>query len=231
MTTASTKGPILSGSLLLVLEIALFALVFWGDAAGFVPLSKTPFLFLIAWASLRLRGLNWRSAGLRLDKGWLRLIGIGLLAGLAFWSIEFFVENPLLHALTGAYPDLHMFDDLVGNLTFLLILLGLNLVLAAFGEELVWRGYALPRAAEALGGTKAAWIVALVAVNAVFGLAHLYQGEAGIIQVTVQGALLGILYLATGRNLIAPIAAHFTANTCDFVTMYLGLYPGVGGAG
>ena len=231
MTTASPKAPFLPDGLLLAVEIALFALIFWGDAAGLVPLSKTPFLFLVAWASLRLRGLSWRSAGLRLDESWLPLVGIGLLAGLAFWSLEFFVENPVLHALTGKYPELSMFDDLVGNLTLLFILLGLNLVLAAFGEELVWRGYALPRAAEMFGGTKAAWIVALVAVNAVFGLAHLYQGEAGIIQATVQGVLLGLLYLATGRNLLAPIAAHFTANSCDFVTMYLGLYPGVGGAG
>ena len=34
---------------LLPLEAALFAGVFWADAAGYVPLSKTPFLFLIAW--------------------------------------------------------------------------------------------------------------------------------------------------------------------------------------
>ena len=33
---------------LLPLEIALFAAIFWGDEAGYVPLSKTPFLFLVA---------------------------------------------------------------------------------------------------------------------------------------------------------------------------------------
>ena len=33
---------------LLPIEIGLFAAVFWADEAGYVPLSKTLFLFLIA---------------------------------------------------------------------------------------------------------------------------------------------------------------------------------------
>ncbi|HEX8641113.1 MAG TPA: CPBP family intramembrane glutamic endopeptidase [Allosphingosinicella sp.] len=208
-------------------ELALFALIFWADGAGFIPLSKTPFLFLVAWASLRLRGAGWRSAGLKTDGRGLVLIGMGVAAGAAFWAFEFYVENPILYRLTGRYPDLHAFDDLVGNVRLLAILLALNLVLAAFGEEFVWRGYALPRVAEILGGSRFAWVAALLAVNAAFGLAHLYQGESGIAQATVQGILLGLLYLVTGRNLLAPIAAHFTANSCDFVAIYLGLYPGM----
>ena len=225
MTDAKKNTP---ARPLFAFELIAFALVFWADSAGYIPLSKTPVLFLIAWASLRLRGQNWRTAGFSFDRRWLGLLLIGVVAGAAFWSLEFFIENPALYKLTGAYPDLHDFDDLVGNLAFLAIILVLNLILAALGEELVWRGYALPRIAEIFGSSIWAWVFALFAVNAAFGLAHLYQGEAGIIQTTIQGLLLGVLFLVTGRNLLAPIAAHFTANTCDFVTMYLGLYPGVG---
>ena len=35
---------------LLPLELGLFVALFWADEAGLVPLSKTPFLFLVAWA-------------------------------------------------------------------------------------------------------------------------------------------------------------------------------------
>ena len=208
-------------------ELALFVVIFWADGAGLIPLSKTPFLFLVAWASLRLRGSGWRAAGLNFDRRWLTLIGIGAIAGIAFWAFEFYVENPVLYRLTGRYPDLDTFADLVGNVRLLAILIALNLVLAAFGEEMIWRGYALPRVAEVMGGSTIAWAASIIAVNAAFGLAHLYQGESGTVQAAVQGALLGLLYLATGRNLLAPIAAHFMANNCDFVMIYLGLHPGI----
>ena len=208
-------------------ELALFALIFWADGAGLIPLSKTPFLFLVAWLSLRLRGSGWRAAGLNVDRRWASLLGIGAVAGAAFWAFEFFVENPVLYRLTGRYPDLDFFRNLVGNVRLLAILIAFNLVLAAFGEEMVWRGYALPRVAGILGDSRVAWAASILIVNGTFGLAHLYQGESGIVQATVQGVLLGLLYLATGRNLLAPIAAHFTANDCDFVAIYLGLHPGI----
>ncbi|HEY0115259.1 MAG TPA: hypothetical protein VGB54_06025, partial [Allosphingosinicella sp.] len=55
-------------------ELALFALIFWADGAGLIPLSKTPFLLLVAWLSLRLRGSGWRAAGLNVDRRWLALL-------------------------------------------------------------------------------------------------------------------------------------------------------------
>ena len=213
---------------LLPLEIALIAAIFWADEAGYVPLSKTPFLFLVAWASLRLRALGWRDAGLRLPSRWQRVAAVGVAWGVAMWLLEFFVTMPLLRELLGYWPDLTAFNDIVGNAPLLAIYLALNWVLAAFGEETVWRGYALPRAAEFLGTGSRAWILALVLVNTAFGLAHLYQGPSGVIQATVGGVLLGVLYLVTGRNLLAPILAHGIGNSIDFTVMYCGLYPGVG---
>jgi membrane protease YdiL (CAAX protease family) len=144
------------------------------------------------------------------------------------WALEFFVTQELLVALTGEYPDLHELEALVGNLPLLLALLAANFVLAAIGEELVWRGFALPRVAGLLGGSRGAWLAALALVNAAFGLAHLYQGATGVIEAALAGVLLGALYLASGRNLVLPMAAHFVSNAIDFVVIYAGRYPGVG---
>jgi uncharacterized protein len=213
---------------LLPLEAALIAVIFWGDEAGYVPLSKTPFLFLVAWGSLRLRGLRWRDVGLQIPARWPRIAVFGITWGLAMWLLEFFVTMPLLRQWLGYWPDLTAFNGIVGNAALLAVYLALNWLLAAFGEEMVWRGYALPRAAEFLGSGTRAWVFALIVVNVAFGLAHLYQGPSGVIQATVGGVLLGVLYLVTGRNLLAPILAHGIGNSIDFTVMYLGLYPGVG---
>jgi membrane protease YdiL (CAAX protease family) len=210
-------------------ELALFAAIFWADAAGFIPFSKTPFLFLVALGSMWLRRASWRSLGLALPARWGRIALIGLAAGAAMWAFEFFILQNLLLRITGELPDLHEFDDLVGDFTLLMIYLALNLVLAAFGEEFVWRGFALTRMAGVLGGGALAWIAALLVVNAGFGLAHLYQGVSGVVETAWAGLLLGALYLATGRNLLAPMIAHFVSNTIDFTLIYLGLYPGVRG--
>jgi membrane protease YdiL (CAAX protease family) len=213
---------------LLPVELLLIAGLFWADDQGWIPLSKTPFLLAVGAASMRLRGVGWGDAGLRLPAHWRKLAVLGIAAGVVMWSFEFFVEMPLLQRMLGYWPDLTTFNDIVGNPPLLAIYLALNWVLAAFGEEMVWRGYALPRVAQFCGTGTRAWVIALVAVNAAFGLAHLYQGPSGMIQATVAGVLLGVLYLATGRNLVVPILAHGISNSIDFVVMYLGLYPGVG---
>jgi membrane protease YdiL (CAAX protease family) len=214
---------------LLPIEIALFVAIFWADAKGWIPVSKTPLLLLVGWGSLRIRGLRARDVGLRIPAGWPRIVAIGVAWGVAMWLLEFFFTMPMLQRALGYWPDLTDFNGLVGNLPLLGVYLALNWVLAAFGEEMVWRGYALPRAAEFLGSGTRAWVLALLVVNVAFGLAHLYQGPSGVIQNVVAGVLLGVLYLATGRNLVAPMVAHGIGNSIDMTVMYLGHYPGVGG--
>lgn len=210
------------------IELAAFAATFWFEEK--VPVSKTPFLLAVAWGSLWLRGVTWRSLGFAAPPSWPRALGVGLAAGVAMWALEFFVTQELLVRLTGEYPDLHEFDALVGNLPLLLVLLAANFVLAALGEELVWRGYALPRVAGLMGGSRGAWLGSLALVNLGFGLAHLYQGPTGVVETALAGSLLGALYLACGRNLVAPMAAHYVSNAIDFGVIYAGLYPGVGPA-
>lgn len=146
---------------MLPIELALIVALFWADEQGWIPLSKTPLLFLVAWGSMRLRGVGWRDAGLTLPSRWRRLIAIGVAAGLAMWLLEFCVTMPLLKRVLGYWPDLSAFDELAGSVELLLVYLALNWVLAAFGEEMVWRGYALPRVAQFCGSGARSWVVAL----------------------------------------------------------------------
>jgi membrane protease YdiL (CAAX protease family) len=99
--------------------------------------------------------------------------------------------------------------------------------LAAFGEELVYRGFVLNRLAEFGNGTKAAWVTSLLLMSIAFGFAHYEQGITGIIDEGFMGLLFGLAYLACNRKLAVPIIAHGIQDTVDMVLLYLGKYPGM----
>ena len=212
---------------LALVEFTVVALIFLADYKHLIPVSKTPFLLIVGWISLRLRRLAWRNLGLNRNRSWLLTLALGIGAGLLMEVFELFVSQPLLIRLTGKKPDFSDFASLQGNLKWTLILIAFAWTLAAFGEEMVWRGYLMNRVAGLGKYTRLAWIISLVGVNMVFGLAHSYQGITGIIDEGLMGVLLGLMYLGTGNNLSVPIIAHGVADTVDALLIFLGTYPGM----
>lgn len=211
----------------LLAEVALIVALVAGDYHGFVPVTSTPFFLALGWISLRLRGLRWRDVGFTRPRNWMQALGIGVLAGLAMELFSIFVTVPFFSHLTGKPPDLSEFQSTVGNLRHLLLWVALSWVLAAFGEELAFRGYVMNRLADLGQGTRAAWMTSLVVASALFGWAHGGQGLTGMLQEGLAGFWLGLLYLGCGRNLIVPIVAHGVANTLAFVLIFFDRYPGV----
>ena len=211
-------------------ELALVILIFAGaNIYHVVPISETPWLFILGWLSLRRRGLRWSSLGLKRPASRTRTLGIALGSAVFLQLFSTFVTDPLMIRLTGHSSDLTMFEPLVGNVKWLLLGLGAVWTLAAFGEEMVYRGYVLNRAADLGSGNPAAWAVGLVSVSLLFGLGHLYQGGTGVVDTTVTGLALGGLYLASGRNLWLPILTHGLTDTIALVLVFLDLVPQVHG--
>jgi len=212
---------------LLLGEFAIVAGLFLADVYHHIFFSKTPYLFFLAWASLRLRGMRWKEIGFERTRNWGRAFGVGIAVGLAMEVLELFVTQPLLARWIGKMPDLSDFANLVGNVKLLLIYLALVWVLGALGEELVYRGYLMNRIAGLFRNTRAAWTVSLVAVSVAFGCAHIDQGSTGMVENILNGLLLGGLYLACGKNLAVPVIAHAFSDTLDFLLIYFGKYPGM----
>jgi len=80
-------------------------------------------------------------------------------------------------------------------------------VVAALGEEIVFRGYLVSMLAPSFGGVWPALGISSLA----FGLLHAYQGPVGIVRTALLGALLGAGWLVWG-SLWPAIAAHFALN-------------------
>lgn len=212
---------------LAVAELIVVALIFFADFKHHIIFSKTPYLLLFGWLSLRVRKLRWRDVGLKRFRNWKTTTALGIAAGLLLESFELFVSQPLLVKYLHKQPDLEVFRDLNGNLKMTLLFVVLAWTLAAFGEEMVYRGYLMNRVADLLNRTRTAWVVSLIVVHLGFGVAHAYQGITGIIDEGLSGLLLGLIYLRTGRNLSVPIIAHGIGDTIDFMLIFLGKYPGM----
>jgi membrane protease YdiL (CAAX protease family) len=215
---------------LIVVELVIVTLIFLADAYRWhhlIVFSKIPYLLVIGWISLRLRRLRWRDIGLRLYRGWARTLTLGVLFGALMETLELFVTQPLLLRWLHHFPDLSDLNDMVGNSKLLFIYIALAWVLAAFGEEMVWRGYLMNRVADLFRNAPVAWILSLVVTSVAFGFGHFDQGMTGWIENTINGLLLGGLYLYFGRSLAVPIVAHGVTDTIDLIIIYLGKYPGM----
>lgn len=212
---------------LIFVELIIVASIFVADARKLIPLSKTPFLLVFGWISLWLRKIRWRDIGLSRYRSWGATLGFGVGAGLVLEAFQLFISQPLLVRVLRKQPDLELFRALHGNLKWTLIALAGTWTLAAFGEEMVYRGYLMNRVADLLNRTRPGWIVSLIVVHVGFGLAHAYQGLTGIIDEGLAGLLLGVIYLRTGRNLAVPIVAHGIQDSADLVLIFFGKYPGM----
>ena len=96
------------------------------------------------------------------------------------------------------------------------------LTLAAFGEEMVFRGYLIRRVIDLTGDTGIGRVVAVAASSALFGLAHRYQGSAGVVATGIIGAFLGALYLFGRKNLWPVIVCHGIVDAVILSALYLG---------
>ena len=101
-------------------------------------------------------------------------------------------------------------------------LLVIELVVAAFGEEIAYRGFFLGK------GMKAApfWACAVLS-SAVFALGHISEGSAGVVMfdvlsVFVDSLIFSMVYRKSGNCVISTIS-HIIANAFALVVLTVGL--------
>ncbi|MBP2157473.1 MULTISPECIES: CPBP family intramembrane glutamic endopeptidase [Asticcacaulis] len=94
---------------------------------------------------------------------------------------------------------------------------------AAFGEELLARGFIMNRLQSVFGQGLAGTALAIAGQAAIFGALHAIQGPTGVIITAYVGIVLAVAYYASGRNLWAPILAHGIMDSLSLTAMFLGL--------
>lgn len=211
----------------LVIEVAVFVAIVVADAYGLVPITQTIFLLPLIWIMLRLRGERWSEIGFARPDSFGRSIFVGALAGVLMELFAVYVTTPLISSFFGVEPNYSELKDIRGNLLLLFIFIGLSWTLAAFGEEICFRGFLMKRLAQVFGESRVASLAALLLSSILFGWGHTEQGVSGWIQEGWSGLILGVLFLCAKRNLVVPIVAHGISNTLAFILIYFGWYPGL----
>jgi len=200
-----------------LLDAALGALIpapiNWEKGFVFDAIGKM-LLVVVAWGLIRLRGERLADIGLKRPESWIRTFMIGF----GFAAIVFVAMY--LSEKAGFRRDLSKFKEVEGNLELTLFGVFYALIGAGFYEEFMFRGFLMQGLAMFFGASRTAWILACVVQGVLFGAAHAYQNPLGIAITGTLGILMGLLVLASGRNLWPVIIGHGLFDASRFVLFY-----------
>ncbi|HST97520.1 MAG TPA: CPBP family intramembrane glutamic endopeptidase [Geodermatophilus sp.] len=177
----------------------------WGLAA----------LVLVVWLSAP--GVDAAAVGLRWPRSWPGPVAVAatvVVLGFVVVSTRALRSGGLARAAAEprrpgqgrhAEPAVHATLALLPRTTAERRLFTLVGVTAGVCEEWLYRGFLLAVVAAIGGGLPTPALVAIGALA--FGLAHAYQGVAGIVTTGVLGGVMAGLYLGTG-SLLLPVVLH-----------------------
>jgi membrane protease YdiL (CAAX protease family) len=175
---------------------------------------------------LKHRGSGWQKIGLARPDSWLKTTLLAVGTVIAYIIVFNFILPALLQLLplpAIAPADKSSQNALFQNLPLLIMSLIAAWTIIAFGEEMLFRAFLMDSLALIFQNSGAKWALSLVGSSLIFGLAHFSWGLTGVIETTLMGFLLGIIFLRTGRNLWVTIIAHALLNTMAFLLLYCGV--------
>lgn len=117
--------------------------------------------------------------------------------------------------------DLSAFDGIRGNLLNYIFLIFFMWIVAAFGEEFLYRGFFMKRLAGIMGDTDRAWLFSAILISALFGLAHLYQGLSGVITTGLIGLIFSLIFYRNRKNLVLAMLTHGFYDVIGITLIYL----------
>ena len=182
--------------------------------AGNFLLAPLSALLALIWAWLS--RTPWRELGFVRPRSWVRTILIGTVFGVALKLAMKSIVMPLL----GAPPVNGPFHFLAHNPAEVPWMLYTIIVVAGFGEEVLFRGWAFERFGKLLGTAPWAKVVAVLVTSAFFGYAHYgFQGIPGVENATIVGLAFASVFAVTGRIYLLMIA-HIAFDLAAFAMIY-----------
>jgi membrane protease YdiL (CAAX protease family) len=168
---------------------------------------------LVAWLWLRSDRAVAEAFDLSPPVSWSAALGMAVIATVTIVIV--LMAGSIVTAMAGLEaPDTVGVMDLVRQspLALLVWIVVVAWGSAAFGEELLWRGFLMDRLGR-LPGLRGRAVAVVVIQAVLFGLPHAYQGWSGVAVTGTVGLILGWMRLRTGGNLWPLIIAHGLVDT------------------
>lgn len=156
-------------------------------------------------------------------ENWSATLGWSILLGVLIALLSSFFIEPFANRVTGATHDFSVFDGMRGNLQSLIMYMLMAWVLAAFLEEIIFRGYLISEMTSVLGNSAFAILVSILLGSVIFGFAHWYQGKSGVVSTGIVGAILAVIFVVNDFNIWLPILTHGFVDTVGLGLIYFGL--------
>lgn len=171
---------------------------------------------------IRIRHVSWREIGLFKPKNFKQSF-IATVFILVFTVVSIIVFQSLKDQLgleiapdTSGEAAVSKFGNLAGNWGLFFMIIPFIWIQSAL-EEILDRGFLINWIEKALASTWFATLVAVLLQATIFGFRHSYDISERSITVAIIGLIMGIGYVAFGRNLWPLIIAHCVLNTMSMI--------------
>jgi len=218
LTFRGKIGKWLSHNLTLwLIVIAIIGLTFWkNDLAFFLGLI---FVLILLWA----RKWDWKFVGIEKPKSWKKLLFKSLIYSVLILIVVDIIITPWVEYILNTTVDLSSLNGIRGNFLNYIIFILIMWVIAAFGEEFVFRGLLVKRLGILLGNSKFTMWIAVVFSSLLFGLGHEYQGISGMISTGVVSFILGAIFIKNKNILWFTILTHGFYDVIGITLIYFSL--------
>lgn len=196
-------------------------LIFFTVAISISSMFESGFIiYPLALTSLGVRKIEWNEIGLDFKDFSIKKILTGIGVAILYYFIIQYLVDPV--ASKFAPPGLPEIFSIQGDVPKYLIGLTVSWTIAAFLEEIVFRGYLINRFIDLMGETLAPKIMIILLTGIAFGFVHTYQGANGAISAGFIGVFQASVYFLAGKKLTIPIIAHGVYDTIGFTLLFLG---------
>ncbi|SFU18832.1 hypothetical protein SAMN04489724_0044 [Algoriphagus locisalis] len=210
-----------------ILPIATLAIVIF---MYFGPITRTAFenviisLVIIAANYFEYKGKPFSALGFYRDKFTAKnLFVLAPLVAFGLFVLYVFAIVPGVEMLTGVPIDYSSMRHLEGDLPTTVVWLLIVWATAAFGEEIIFRGYLMRQFVKFFGESKISLVINILIFSSFFGYMHMQQGITGQIVAASTGSLLCIIFYLRKYDLWFNIMVHGFFNTLGMLSFYFGI--------